>query len=180
MTRDGSKSGAVEAKELLERMRSGTNNVRPDGVTYGTVLHSLAQVGMADEAERLLDFLEDTQSSGDDDCITPSLTVYNTVLNALANSYEPHAPQHADSLLDRMKALSSTGKNTNVEPDAISISSVILAHARSKTRWGAERGEELLNQAIDSFVNEGNARVKPDAVMFNCALAGKNQEYRAH
>jgi len=79
-----------------------------------------------------------------------------------------------------MKALSSTGKNTNVEPDAISISSVILAHARSKTRWGAERGEELLNQAIDSFVNEGNARVKPDAVMFNCALAGKNQEYRAH
>lgn len=174
LTRDPGKSRAKEAEELLrklkERYRETKNvDVRPDEITYGLVLHSLAQAGMAHEAESLLDQLEDDKRDG---AIIPSLTIYNTVLNAWANSHLPNAPKRAETLLDRMKSHASIGKNPGVEPDSISISTVILCHARSQTRRGAERGEQLLNEAVAMYL-QGNARVKPDAIMFNCAISGE-------
>ena len=164
---------AKEALELLQRMRDRyhrTKNadIKSDEITYGSVLHALAQAGMGNDAERILESLEDDTRN---DAIVPTLTIYNSVLNAWANSFQRNAPHRAESLLERMKILSKTGKNTNVEPDSISISTVISAHARSKTRRGAERGEQMLNEAIVMYSN-GNSRVKPDSIMFNCAIQG--------
>ena len=156
---------------MKERYHETKNvNIQPDEVTYGAVLHALAQEGMAREAESILDSLED------DAAIIPSLTIYNTVLNAWANSPKHNAPKHAESLLDRMKVLRQTGKNPTIEPDAISISTAISCHARSKTRKGAERAERMLNEAIAMYLN-GNSRVKPDSIMFNCAITGKEMCY---
>ena len=175
LARDARKSSAIEAEQLLNNMkeqyeRTKASNIEPDEVTYGAVLHALAQAGMAYEAERILDSLEEE----DEPTITPSLTIYNTVLNSWANSFlHQIAPKRAQALLERMKAMSSTGKNPHVEPDAISISTVISCHARSKTRQGAERGEQILNEAIDMY-SKGNSRVKPDSIMFNCAIQGKS------
>ena len=164
---------AKEAVELLQRMRdryhrTKNEDIKPDEITYGSVLHALAQAGMGNDAERILESLEDDERN---DAIVPTLTIYNSVLNAWANSFQRNAPHRAESLLERMKILSNTGKNTNVEPDSISISTVISAHARSKTRRGAERGEEMLNEAIAMY-SQGNSRVKPDSIMFNCAIQG--------
>lgn len=174
LTRDTGKSRAKEAETLLQhvkgRYRETRNpDIRPDEITYGLVLHALAQAGMAHEAESLLDQLEDDKR---DDAIVPTLTIYNTVLNAWANSHLPNAPKRAEALLDRMKSHADIGKNPGVEPDSISISTVISCHARSKTRHGAERGEQLLNEAAAMYL-QGNARVKPDAIMFNCAISGE-------
>ncbi len=173
LTRDSGKSRAKEAEALLqhlkERYRETKNpDIRPDEITYGLVLHALAQAGLAHEAESLLDQLEDDRRDG---AIVPTLTIYNTVLNAWANSHLSNAPKRAEALLDRMRSHANIGKNPGAEPDSISISTIISCHARSKTRRGAERGEHLLNEAVAMYLN-GNARVKPDAIMFNCAILG--------
>lgn len=175
LARDSGKGRAKEAEALLHHMKERYHetknvNIQPDEVTYGAVLHALAQEGMAREAESILDSLED------DAAIIPSLTIYNTVLNAWANSPKHNAPKHAESLLDRMKVLRQTGKNPTIEPDAISISTAISCHARSKTRKGAERAERMLNEAIGMYL-DGNSRVKPDSIMFNCAITGKEMCY---
>ena len=175
--------GAMEVESIFrildERYRRTRDpGIRPDEVTYGVVLHALARAGMAHEAEGILDILEDESQRGsrelnnnDAAAVVPSLTIYNTVLNAWANSHSRDAPARAESLIERMRILSSTGRNPNAEPDSISLSSVISCHARSKTRRGAERGERLLNEAIDMYT-KGNSRVKPDSIMYNCAIMG--------
>ena len=169
LAREASESRAKEALHLFEQLKerykqSKQEHIRPDEVTYGSVLHALAQVGMAREAERILDTIEEEAE------VLPSLTVYNTVLNALANSTERSAPRRAELLLDRMRSLYSSGENPEIEPDTVSLSTVMSCHARSKTREGAERAEELLNRSIESYVTNGNAKMKPDSIMFNCAI----------
>ena len=189
----GSNHGDATAREVesmfrgLESRYRRTRDptIRPDAVTYGVVLHALARAGMAREAEKILDMLEDEEQKRreqhhdtcDDDeggeaAVVPSLTIYNTVLNAWANSRRRDAPARAESLLERMRILSSTGRNPGIEPDSISVSTVISCHARSRTRRGAERGERMLDDAIDMY-SKGNSRVKPDSIMFNCAITGE-------
>ena len=156
-------------RQLSNRYRQSNNDsIRPDDVTYGSVLHALAQVGKASDAERILDSIEEEflMTPG---AVVPSLTIYNTVLNAWANSVEHTAPRRAELLLERMKTLSSTGKNPNIEPDAVSFSTVMSCHARSKRKDGALRSEELLDQAITAY-SQGNVKMKPDSIMFNCAI----------
>ncbi|KAL9188124.1 hypothetical protein ACHAXT_006502 [Thalassiosira profunda] len=168
------KTSAKEAEALLQRMTErhrrtpagSVSNVAPDEVTYGAVLHALAQAGMAREAEQVLESLEEASGT-----VMPSLTIYNTVLNAWANCRNRQAPQRAEALLQRMQTLSATGRNPAIEPDGVSISTAISCHARTRTRRGAERGEEMLLEAIKRY-GEGNSRVKPDAIMFNCAITG--------
>jgi len=175
LTRDSGKSTAKEAQVLLQQMKDRYNNnknidVKPDEVTYGSVLHALAQAGMGYEAEDILLSLEDDMDR-DANAIIPSLTIYNSVLNAWANSHQHNAPWRAESILERMKILTSTKKNIHVEPDSISLSTVMMCYSRSKTRKGAEQGEQLLNEAIDMY-SKGNTRMKPDSIMFNCAIQG--------
>ena len=189
LARDQGSGRAKAAQDMLASMKeryqqTNDESIRPDEVTYGTVLHALAQAGMPHEAEILLDSLEDDynafideeseseqQGLGAESVIVPSLTIYNSVLNAWANSYQRNAAERSESLLDRMKVLHRTGRNINVEPDMISLSTVMKCHAQSKTKKGTERAEELLDQAIEMY-HQGNWKVKPDSIMFNCALLG--------
>ncbi|KAL7549589.1 hypothetical protein ACHAWF_012854 [Thalassiosira exigua] len=174
--RNRCKKRAQEAESLLRNIverhrRTGRSSIKPDEVTYGAVLHAMAQAGLAPEAERILDSLED----GDDDDneatkVVPSLTIYNTVLNAWANSGLFGAPRRAESLLERMRTLSSTGRNPGIAPDTVGISTAILCHARSQTRAGAERGEAMLDEALVAYHKGKGAR--PDLIMFNCAITG--------
>ena len=175
LTRDSGKGTAKEAQTLLQRMKDRYNNnnnidVKPDEVTYGSVLHALAQAGMGHEAESILHSLEDDMDR-DANAIVPTLTIYNSVLNAWANSHQHNAPWRAESILERMKILTSTKKNIHIEPDSISLSTVMMCYSRSKTRKGAEQGEQLLNDAINMY-SKGNTRMKPDSIMFNCAIQG--------
>lgn len=158
LARDATEDRAKQALRLFEEMnnrydQSKDSYTKPDEVTYGSVLHALAQVGMAREAEHILETMD----------VAPSLTIYNTVLNAWSNSFERNAPRRAELLLERMKSLAE--ENPDIEPDTVSISTLIACHARSKKRDSAERAEELLDRAIDSFLG-GNARMKPDSIMF--------------
>ena len=188
LARNQGKVCAKTAQEMLtgmqERYRQTKDeSIRPDEVTYGTVLHALAQAGMAHEAESILDSLEDDynafidqseseeQSLIPESVVIPGLTIYNSVLNAWANSFLRNAAERSESLLNRMKVLHQTGRNSGVDPDMISLSTVMKCYAQSKSKEGTERAEELLDQAI-ALYNEGNRKVKPDAIMFNCALLG--------
>lgn len=188
----GSKGAGIErareAGEVLRRLKYSYRltrdvDVRPDEVTHGAVLHALAQAGMAEEAERILDEIEE---EWDGDCdvsegaattVVPSLTIYNTVLNAWANhggsgGRNSAAPSRAESLLERMKILAATGRNPGAAPDSVSVSTAIMCQARSRTRRGAERGERMLLDAVESYLKDGAARTKPDTIMFNCAILG--------
>jgi pentatricopeptide repeat protein len=179
---------AKAAQEMLKNMKeryqkTNDESIRPDDVTYGTVLHALAQAGMAEEAESILDSLEDDYNAVIDNAeadeqgiipesvVVPGLTIYNSVLNAWANSFQRNAAERSESLLNRMKVLHQTGRNADVDPDMISLSTVMKCHAQSKSKEGTERAEELLDQAIAMY-HQGNLKVKPDSIMFNCALLG--------
>eukprot|EP00985_Skeletonema_marinoi_P007646 scaffold3384_cov122-Skeletonema_marinoi.AAC.4 len=192
LARDQGRGRAKVAQEMLNSMKeryqqTKDESIRPDDVSYGTVLHALAQAGMAQEAESILDSLEDDynafidQSESDEQSlmlesvvesvVVPGLTIYNSVLNAWANSFQRNAAERSESLLNRMKVLHQTGRNSGVDPDMISLSTVMKCHSQSKSKEGTERAEELLNQAIAMY-HQGNWKVKPDSIMFNCALLG--------
>ena len=182
LTRDpaAGKDQAKEATTLLQEMqdrhaRTRDPDARPDGVTYGAVLHALARAGLAPEAEAVLDALEDAAAAGRGDAVAsvvPSVTIYNTVLNAWAHSHRRVAPARCEALLDRMRVLAATGRNPDAAPDAVSVATAISCHARSRTRAGAERGERLLREALRACEG-GDARARPDAIMFNCAITGE-------
>ncbi len=94
-------------------------------MTYGVVLHALARAGLASEAEQIMDTLQDEQrrrreygGTAAPAVLVPSLTIYNTVLNAWANCRRRDLP------ID----MYSKG-NSRVKPDSIMFNCAIMGQS---------------------------------------------------
>ena len=152
--------GAAErALELLEEMKSLSSGddttdrdaqaVRPDAITYGSVIKCLARAGGRSNAERagaLLTELEaryedqsstDKRSSEERDRLAPNTIIYNSVLDAYASLRGGEGIDRAEALLDRMEERRAGGyADGGVSPDAFTFSSLIKAWTSASASSG--------------------------------------------
>ena len=139
--------GAERALELLEEMKSlpptdgnAAAAVRPDAITYGSVIKCLTRAGglaNAEQAEALLTELEalyddqstDKSSSAEGrERLAPNTIIYNSVLDAYASIRGGGGIDRAEALLDVMEERRAQGyADGAVSPDAFTFSSLIKA-----------------------------------------------------
>lgn len=117
---------AVRAARVLDVMeRSDDVDVRPDTVTYNTVVAAWASSDDPSgglEAQRILDRMNDPASSA---TAAPDIITYNSVLHAWASrAVDEHGALQAEALLERLEA------HPDLSPDARSHASVLDAWSR--------------------------------------------------
>jgi len=174
--------------QILDRMLSRSekkNNpkVKPNIITYNTVLNILVKHGQVERAYDMLLEMENGAAHSDD--LYPSTLSYNTVLNGFAIS---NKPQKAKDLLEKMNQL--TNQNSNEKdidhkgrPNIHSFNTVITAYAKV---GDAENADQVLHMIKDLHYDQSsfhlNKRVKPDqktyaAVMSAYAKSGDKKSY---
>jgi len=195
-SRKAKKEGGQRALELFEEMKSD-ESIRPDSVTYGSVIKCLTNAGgkaNAEKAEELLDELEELYetSGGADESLAPNTIIYNSVLNAW--STVRGGIGRAEAILDRMEELHGAG-NGDVSPDAFTFSSLIKAWTAAASsgkgrrkaagsgggvddtdddtdllgRSAAERAQQLLDR-MEQLYRNGDDAVKPNKVVYNSVI----------
>ena len=169
-------SHATQAAAILRRMEERYNRthrieVMPDTISYATVLHSYANVGNAQEAERMLDHMEKIGSEPQwADRVQANIICFNSTLHGWSKSMEDDAPHRAEDLLRRVEMLAKDAPERGIRPDIITYSAVIGTWARSNASDSAERAQKLLEQCVKLYENEKDDRLKPDIVTYNSVL----------
>jgi pentatricopeptide repeat protein len=110
------------SERVLTRMIEASKenpNVRPNFVTYSTVMNAWARAGMPDRAARVLRAMYDDYKTGNNPSAKPDLQSFNTVLKAYTKSKFDDVPQKAESFFKSMQALASQGE-LDIRPDNFS------------------------------------------------------------
>jgi len=198
-SRRNKRGGADRALELLDEMKSSDDDdadaaVRPDSITYGSVVKCLTNAGgraNAEAAEELLHELERLyEASGQDERLAPNTIIYNSVLDAFASIRGGGGIARAEAILDRMEDLRADGgTDGGVSPDAFTFSSLIKAWTSASSankknkpaddgaessdllgRSAAERAQQLLDR-MEGLYRDGDDNVKPTTVVYNSVMA---------
>jgi pentatricopeptide repeat protein len=161
-----SKNGDRRAKDqavlILNRMLSsferGMKNMKPDKIIFSKVIDCVAKAGAPDsgkEAMELLERMELFSKSCGEDLIDS--VIYNTVIQAISNSYSKNAAIEADNLFQKMKAKGES----NCAPSVATYTSLINAWGKAGSK---ERVLELLHEV------ETHPNVIPNTVLYATAL----------
>jgi pentatricopeptide repeat protein len=150
--------------KLLDEMLASTY-VKPDAVTFNTILSIWATVGTADAALKAHELVQLMASRG----VRPDVYTYTAVIQAWASVREssdnsdsngdtPSASQRALAVLEEMK-------NVDIEPNAVTYTIVMQALCRDDQPQAATA---LLHEVVDQASDD----VRPDAVMFSALMDG--------
>jgi hypothetical protein len=111
----------VLLKELRERYAHGEIHVRPDYITYTSVIKAWANHGHDMRASEVLQLMINDYNEGNSTA-KPDLQCFNSVLAAFSRSEQFDAPERAIAFFENMQSLSRDGY-LSVDPDIISYSS---------------------------------------------------------
>ena len=95
--------------------RRKESEIKPDSLTYSSMIYLFAQHGLAARAESVLNQLYSEYSKSQDDSLKPDVQIFTSVLLAWSKSDEPNAAERAEAILRRMQELSDCG--VDLEPD---------------------------------------------------------------
>lgn len=164
------RSGMYESAEnLLRQMQVINAAVRPDLISWNTVLLSYATAEDDAAVHRAEDLIREMMTTGEttkhrydeltdlpsvvDESYkppTPDATSFNTLISAWSGHSNPKlASRQADYWLKEMQQV--------VKPDVVSYTTVLKAHKRLGNRQAAERALELLDEMRDSDHAQPNA-----------------------
>ena len=178
-------NAAMEAQRLLGMMTdidskpANGDIVRPNVISFNTVILALANSGQPQKAEDLLHEMEDiclVERGADRDCM-PNTITYNSCILAWAKAGEPH---RAEELLRRMMKMSVERADPDeLKADVIAFNTILHAWAVSGRRGAAERAEDLLRHMEHLYLS-GNEDVQPDTVSYTSVISAwassKNQD----
>jgi pentatricopeptide repeat protein len=156
--------------ELLRYMQN-SQHLKPDTITYNSVLYSFSQSrdqGSALQAENLLKKMMAPLSN-----VTADTTSFNTVIHAWAQVADPSAASaahRAQDLLDHMVLLAAAG-NENVKADLFSYSTCISAWARC--------GENYSERAKEVFDGMLRQKVKPNRFTYTALMSALSKSGKA-
>ena len=126
-----------------------------DKISFGTLMKAYARVGMAEEAELLLQDQMHLWETTQDSNLQPDRISFTTVIDAWSRSGRPEASDRSEKLLERLQQLAdSTDENSHLQPDVVTFTSVISA---CSDPWKAQA---MLDDMWDRHVNHGG--VKPN------------------
>lgn len=116
---------------------SGRSSVRPNKWTYNSYLQALAKQrkpSSADEAERILDMMEQKSQDYGSNKLKPDVLTYTNVLHCIALSESPDSFQRAYAILSKME-----NGDGDVRPNAYTYNVLINVVAKSKQMHGKAR-----------------------------------------
>eukprot|EP00536_Pseudo-nitzschia_multiseries_P015858 jgi/Psemu1/43982/gm1.43982_g len=170
------------ARTILETMISRYNNestknsddenvVRPNAITYNSVLNAHARQGDVKGATEIFGMMKNDFESGNA-AAKLQVQTYNILIDAWSKSNKVNAPQEAESLLEEIVRMQSEGKFDQEEgPDIITYSAVINCYSKSKVQDAPTRARKLLQTMISEYENgskKGN--VRPDKVVYGAVM----------
>ena len=154
---------------MKQESASGRSQVKPDAVSYGTIIGLLAKQGRPKEAEEyLMELLLAYDDTLDSD-LAPTRVHFNSLIDAWSRTRDRDAPNRAYSILRKMQRIAATTGNPDIEPDVITFTIVLQTLAMSRDRDAAHRAEAILKEMWDLY-DAGNRGAKPNTRTCNKVL----------
>jgi len=170
----------------MEDLSATRPELRPNTISYNTIISAYAKNGNIDQAEHILQRMEqqsqsqsqsqsESQSQSGSRCgsCPPDTVTYNSIINGLSMSSDPNGGERAEAILRRMEEMRRMEKMMMIpagadgaqhaQPDLKSYTSVVNAFAK---RGAAGRAEAILNDMVYLY-QQGNDNLKPTILSFN-------------
>lgn len=111
----------MKAHELLKQMRENgvTGAMKPNAISYSTVMNGWAQKGHYEQASDVLRLMYDDYVKGNA-AAKPDIIAYNTLLTAYLRSKDKSSWTRASALVAHMKKIANEGV-LDVHPDVYSM-----------------------------------------------------------
>jgi len=168
--------GAQRAESVLQMMiklyRQGHENVRPDAVSFSSVIRSYSKVDPKDASiavEKVMRLLNELEGSFIVDSDTNISSCYNAAANVMIKSGLPDA-------VDRVKELVKRMKNMDADQDGRLKTSIIEAYASQGSRESFQEGKELLLKMMDDQDPDLEKDAVPFNILLNAILKGNSTE----
>ena len=164
---------AREAESVLEELRrlgEQDESLRPDKISYSTVMKVWARDGHIKRAENLLAEMQDRFRKGEE-LLAPDRQCFNIVLHACAKSKQKHAAIHAEKILRKMQEMAKDGF-PEVKPDVYSYTSVIScwAYCPSNNRREPKRRVRALLDEMKAAYEQGDESLRPNRATYNAVM----------
>ena len=158
---------AIRAEEIFSKLRhvQGPLGIRPDTVTYTSMISAWSSSNDARAPQRVMNLLMDMQhrfQCGDQSCKPNSIT-FNWVLTALSKNQNANTLQNAYNVIATMHAMTADGHD-NCKPTLNTFNSFLKCVARSRVDDKAKRAWQVL-------MDMKNHSVTPDLRTLNEVLA---------
>mmetsp|Transcript_26152 Transcript_26152/g.34769 ORF Transcript_26152/g.34769 Transcript_26152/m.34769 type:complete len:135 (-) Transcript_26152:522-926(-) len=134
----------------MERLyeETGDEYVRPNRISYASVINALSKQGDFVSAQKAQDILEKMEERGqhsdDDDSVRPDIVCYTSVIDAWARSNSEDAGVYAEELFRCVDTIFKETGDERLKPNSRTYCSVINALGRSRAQGSAERAEQFL------------------------------------
>jgi len=161
---------AWNAESLLNKMIS-EGKVQPNIISFNACIDAYAKNGDGEEAEKLMNKMEDLYQSKENLECRPNQRSYNAVMNAFAKSLDKNAAAKAEAVLRKMASMyeDSEGEDMGIKPDFFSFATVINAWARSFEDGKAKKALQLYQEMVNLY-KKGDKSLRPNVVIFNSVL----------
>uniref|UniRef100_A0A6U5H3F0 Pentacotripeptide-repeat region of PRORP domain-containing protein n=1 Tax=Corethron hystrix TaxID=216773 RepID=A0A6U5H3F0_9STRA len=150
--REGSEA---RAQKLLRKYQQEQSIIRPDTVTYGTVIEAHVKAGGKHGMKRAKSLLKEMEAKWEagDEWVAPTVAAYNMVLSGMAESQNHRAVGDIERMMQHMEDMTTKPtaenskyqrKNIDVRPDAISYYCLIRAINRNGSKDSPAQIENIL------------------------------------
>lgn len=157
------------AEEILNKMEHSTDDLRPNVLTYTSLIGGIAKSRSRDMGQRAEEVLVRMREHG----VEPDVVAYTSVLNCWAKAVSRKERQVAASravrLLTDMERLYSK-QNYNVKPSAITYNTAICAIGNSLDPSAPKTAEEILKRMYNLSRSGKIANLKPTTSTYNAVL----------
>jgi len=109
--RAGRNNGHLSEQTLLRMIKDAKENpnVRPNFVTYSTVMNAWARAGQPDRAAAVLRSMYDDYQQNGNESAKPDLQSFNTVLKAYTKSTDDDVPEKAEQFFRTLQEIQNQG-----------------------------------------------------------------------
>ena len=156
---------ALEGQEILLQMekmqkKSNIEKLKPDTITYNTVMACWANSGSPDAGERAQDILDKMSA-------TPNRKSFNAVLLAHAKSGNP---SKAQDTLNKMYEHWEKNGDEEMKPDVRTYTTVMNAWGRSSLPDAPEKAFEILRKMNENYDVTKDKSIKPNKFSYTAVL----------
>jgi pentatricopeptide repeat protein len=181
----------IQAEQLLAEMeqrykKEDRPDLKPNIITYNTVLNAIAKSGEVDAPQRAERFLQtmlenyyyylqtttniDKKDLDDGVIIKPDKISFTTVMDAWANSGDKRAPVRCEQILRKMEHLHHFWGDDDLQPDVHTFNTVIKAWAKSSVTSAASQAEKLLREMETRSSTAGEDHLKPNTITYDIVI----------
>ena len=154
----------IRAALLLEQMKGDDDSIKPDSVSYSTVISAFAKHGGFGAVNSTLSLLEELYESD----IEVDSSFFSNLIYCLTRTNAEEAPTAAELIImDLTKRIDAGTVNVTVNTEI--YNALINCWGKSGNRGSAARAEEILQEMQDEY-DAGNIHVRPDVQTYTAVI----------